>query len=504
MKTHLVFALMVAALLAFVIGQSRRKTLGFEDVVGQAKRLSAEPYVPREPVRPKALRDLDYDHYRDIRWKDERALWRDLGLPFQAKFFFTGHIHSEPVTIFQVNREGAGQLPFSPNFFDYGKNQLAPADIARGGYAGFRLHYPINRPDYLDEVVAFLGASYFRALGKDQSYGISARGIAIDTDAAKKTEEFPAFTAFWLVEPGSSDRRMKLYALLEGKSVTGAYEFVIEPGAETRMDVRAVLFPRRKAEVFGLAPLTSMFWFGENTSNTFGNFRPEVHDSDGLLIHNGAGEWLWRPLSWSGQKQSSAFEDDGPKGFGLLQRDRDFSHYQDLEAKYHTRPSLWVEPHGSWGKGAVRLIQFPTDNEYTDNVVAFWQPAASPAPGSRLEVSYSLYWYSNSADRPRLGRCLSTRIDSQEARYYRTIVLDFWGEDLVGLPADAKLVADVSSSPGAEISNVVVEKNAYDNTWRASFVVSTQDPAKPHELRCTLKDPGGKPLTETWTYTWMP
>lgn len=498
MKTHLVFAVMAAVLLAVVIAQGRKKTLTFDAVIAQAEELATKPHVPVKPVRSPALRGLDYDAYRDIRWRGEKSLWRALALPFQVQFFLTGHLHAKPVTIYQVNRDGAGPVRFSPDFFDFGKTRIPEGEAAQAGYAGFRVHYPLNRADYLDEAFVFLGASYFRALGRDQAYGISARGLAIDTLGQ---EEFPDFTTFWLVEPAPGATGMTIYALLEGKSVAGAYEFQIFPGAETRMNVRAVLFPRRDIPDPGLAPLTSMFWFGENTNNTFGDFRPEVHDSDGLQIERSNGEWLWRPLSWSKQLQVAVFEDVNPRGFGLFQRDRDFAHYQDMEARYHQRPSVWVRPQGDWGKGAVHLIQLPTKNEFMDNVVAYWQPDGGLAKGGRHEYAWSLTWFGESPALPPLGRTLFTRIDFQEAPYYRMFVIDFAGSELTKLPAEAPVAADTWIG-GGEVKDVVVQKNSYGDSWRVSFIASSSGiGTKPVELRCTLRL-DGRPLTETWTYTW--
>jgi glucans biosynthesis protein len=499
MKTHLVFAVMTALLLAFVVSQTQHKTLTFDLIIDQAEQLSQSKYIPTPEVDSKTLRSLNYDQYRDIRWRDDHTLWRDKGLPFQAKFFFTGSTHSKPVTFFQVNRESAGPIRFSPNLFDFGKNSIAAAETEKGGFSGFRVHYPMNRSDYLDEVFVFLGASYFRAVAKDLVWGVSARGVAIDT---LKKEEFPDFTSFWLIEPSSGAQDITLYALLDGPSISGAYEFRIWPGQETRMSVRAVLFPRRDIPGIGLAPLTSMFWFGENSSNTFGDFRPEVHDSDGLQIERGNGEWVWRPLSWSKNLQVSIFEDENPKGFGLLQRDRDFSHYQDMEARYHQRPSVWVKPAGAWGKGTVQLIQLPTNNEYMDNVVAYWQPEGGLKKGTRTDISYALHWFAENAAIPPLGRCLATRIDSQDTPYYRVIVLDFAGGELDRLPDDAPVTADVWIGDSGAISNVQVVKNSFNKSWRVSFVASANQTKKPIELRCSLRL-DNRPITETWTMTWI-
>lgn len=498
MKTHLVFALMAGIILALLISQTRKKSLTFETIIAQAQEISESPHVPVADVPSKALKALNYDQYRDIRWRDENTLWRRLGLPFQAKFFLTGHLHAKPVTFFQVNRDGAGPIRFSPEFFDLGKTGLTEGDAAKGGYAGFRIHYPLNRSDYLDEVFVFLGASYFRAVGKDQHYGLSARGLSIGT---LKKEEFPDFTTFWLVEPSPGARELKFYALLEGPSIVGAYEFVVTPGIQTRMDIRTVLFPRRDIPDAGIAPLTSMFWFGENTNNTFGDFRPEVHDSDGLQIERGNGEWLWRPLSWSKLLQVAMFSDENPRGFGLLQRDRDFTHYQDMEAHYHERPSAWVRPKGDWGKGSVQLIQLPTDNEYMDNVVASWLPEGGLKKGERRDFDYSLTWFGESPEVPPLGRCLFTRVDYQDAPYYRMFVLDFAGGDLAKLPPDAAVTADTWIGATGGIKDVLVQKNSYNDAWRVTFIASSNDLEKPLEIRCALRS-DGKPISETWTYTW--
>ncbi|MEO7933577.1 MAG: glucan biosynthesis protein [Chthoniobacterales bacterium] len=505
MKTHLVFALLTIALLALVISQSRERTLTFQDIISQAQTLAAEPYAAVKEVDSSRLKTLNYDQYRDIRWKEEQTLWRRLGLPFQVKFFITGHLNNASVNLFQVNRDSARPLNFSSEYFNFGPqaNHLTALDKLSAGYAGFRVHYPLNKPDYLDEVMVFLGGSYFRAVAKNQHYGLSARGLAIDTISDQAKEEFPVFTSFWLVQPGSNDRHFKLYALLDGPSVSGAYEFVVEPGESTRFDVHAVLFFRKKVEQFGIAPMSSMFWYGENTSNRFGGFRPEVHDSDGLLIHNADDEWVWRPLSWGINTQVNSFVANQTKGFGLLQRDRDFSHYQDLEANYEKRPSTWIEPRGDWGAGSVKLIQFPTKDEYWDNVVAFWQPAKSPQRGDRMDLSYTLWWQSGDPRSEPLARNVATRIDYQDAPYFRIFVVDFAGEELAKLPPETPLQADISASNGGVLDKVQVQKNTNDNTWRATFTASTQTLQKPIELRCVLRQ-DGRPLTETWTSTWIP
>lgn len=498
MKTHLVFATMTVLLLIFVIGQSGKTVLSFDTVIAQAERLADEPYQPPRSTAAEVLQKMGYDQFRGIRWRKSNNLWGKDGLRFQAEFFIAAHLHHEPVTIYQVNQNGAGPIRYSPEFFDFGETGITE-EIAEGaGYGGWRMHYPINRADTLDEIFVFQGASYFRAVAREQQYGISARGVAIDTLGK---EEFPRFSAFWLIKPAGGADTVTVFALLEGKAITGAYEFVIRPGDDVRMEVRAVLFPRRELDGLGLAPLTSMFWYGENTSNTFGDFRPEVHDSDGLQIARSNGEWLWRPLSWSKQTQVNTFADVNPRGFGLLQRDRDFTHYQDLEAKYHLRPSVWVEMVGDWGAGAVQLLQLATKHEYMDNVVAWWQPAEPVPKGERLDLRYVLRWFSDDPDLPPLGRCLATRIDYQEAPYYRRFVLEFGGGELERLKADARVQADLWMGEPGEVSDLSVQKSDYDNSWRVSFIASSDQMNQPIELRCSLRHED-QILTETWTYTW--
>ncbi len=402
MKTHLVFAIMTIALLAFVISQGGHKSVTFDTVV---ETFTRQPLQPPKPPRD-APKNLSYDQVRDIRYREDRTLWRKEGLPFQVRFFFAAGDHAgDAVTVYQVNRDGAGPIRFSPDLFDFGPLvKLNEPDKAAGNFSGFRLYYPIDKPDRLDEVAAFQGASYFRTRAQGQIYGLSARGIAVNTLGK---ENFPAFTNFWLVEPTPNASEMKIYASLEGRDITGAYEFRVLPGAETRIHVHAVLFPRAEIKDIGLAPLTSMFWYGENTSNTFGNWRPEVHDSDGLQIQRANGEWVWRPLAWAKQRQVNTFSDTNPKGFGLFQRDRDFTHYQDLEANYHLRPSVWVQPEGDWGAGEIVLMQNATKDEFADNIVAYWRPKDGVRPGQRIELNYTLTTFTENGGLPPIARCIS-------------------------------------------------------------------------------------------------
>jgi periplasmic glucans biosynthesis protein len=495
MKTHLVFAIMTIALLAFVIGRGKSRSVTFETVVELARITSLEKYKPVSRP-PAALTSLDYDRFRDIRFKEESTLWRQSGLPFQARFNFTaGEYTSDPITVYEVNRNSAKQMRFSPDLFTFGPlAKLSEADQARGNFAGFHIRYPIDKPDRLDEVVSFRSASYFRPRAKNQIYGISARGIAVDTLGR---ENFPAFTTFWLVHPAPNDSEMKIFALLEGRDLTGAYEFRVQPGAETKIHVRARLFPRNTVKDVGFAPLTSMYWYGENTSNTFGGWRPEVHDSDGLQIQRANGEWIWRPLAWAPQRQVNTYADTNPRGFGLFQRDTDFTHYQDLEANYHLRPSAWMQPDGDWGPGEIVLMQNPARDEYLDNVVAYWRPRGGIRAGETIDLAYTLVSFTENGALPPIGRCVSTRIDYQEKPNFRLIMLDF-----SGVPPDANAVPEVWVGKNGILSDVKLFQIPGTNLWRVSFGVTTTNTNESIEMRCTLTR-DGKPATETWSYTWV-
>lgn len=475
----------------------------FEDVIERARALAREPFVDRKKDIPPWLLDITYDQWRDIRFRPERSLWRDQGLPFEVQFFHLGLYYPRPVSINVIEDDQVRHVPFATALFDYGKNTFAeqiPGDI---GFAGFRVHYPIKQPNYKDEVIVFLGASYFRAIGRDQTYGLSARGIAIDT-VSSDAEEFPYFVEFWLVKPAPDARDLTLYALLDGPSVTGAYRFRVLPGEQTRTDVEARLFFRRTVQKLGLAPLTSMFFHGENTTRCFNDFRPEVHDSDGLLLSARNGEWLWRPLDNPTALRISAFQMRDPRGFGLMQRDRDFEHYQDLEARSELRPGAWQELYGRWGEGHVELIELPTDSDIHDNIVAFWRPARLPRAGETLDVSYSIFWQGDDPSRPPGGRVLATRTERTKEGTQRFVV-DFGHGGLEQLGADEPVTAEVSIASGPSTGQLVeqhVLKNPVNQTWRLSFQVRALG-AEPVEMRAFLRR-GQDVLTETWSYRFAP
>lgn len=488
---------MVALSLLFSL-RAPAAPFGFDDVRAQAKALAAQPYVAPPENIPDWMKALNYDQHREIVFDRAHALWQKEKLPFQVQFFHPGWLFKSPVRVNEIVGGQAHAIDYAKELFNYGKLKTGPmpADL---GFAGLRVHYPLVLPG--DELAVFLGASYFRSVGRGLHYGLSARGLAINT-GEPVPEEFPRFREFWLERPAAGAAAVALFALLDGPSVTGAYRFSIRPGDDTVIEVHAALYFRAKPAVVGLAPLTSMFHHGENTGWSGDDFRPEVHDSDGLLMNTGAGEWLWRPLTNPAGARVSAFQDRNPRGFGLIQRDRDFAHYDDTEANYHLRPSAWVEPIGDWGPGAVRLLEFHTPDETNDNIVACWAPAQLPAAGEPLEYSYLVHWTGAMPGRPPGGYVVATRtgvvLDHPERRLF---VLDFVGVDpKPGRDIRVELTvgdgAKVVPSPGIRWIEPA-------KVWRVAFELVPDGSGKPVELRCFLRE-GKDSLTETWSNLWNP
>ncbi len=472
-----------------------------------ARDLASRPY--RAPVAqlPKQIADASYDDYRKLRFRKERALWSGQRR-FEVELFHMGFLFRTPVKLSVVDRGHAAPLVFDRSMFDYGDTGLAEFITAPLDFAGFRIHYDLNSSEYKDEVIVFLGASYFRFVGRQQRYGLSARGLAIDT-AEPRGEEFPFFREFWLVTPEPHATALTVYALLDSQRVAGAYQFVIRPGTDARVEVSARLFFRAPVAKLGIAPLTSMHLHGENLGRASDDHRPEVHDSDGVLIHSGSGTWLWRPLLNPPGLRVSAFVETNPKGFGLMQRDRTFAHYQDLEAEYHHRPSYWVEPVGSWGEGAVELVEIPSAEEIHDNIVLFWTPKARPKAGTELALSYVLHSTLGTPAAHGLGRVVETRIGAstvpgtgeRPSPTRRLFVIDFEGGELPLLGAKVPVHPEVWTSAGA-VRDPHTVRLPEDGRWRVSFRLDMQGAETAELMVRLLLD--GEPITESWLYRYKP
>jgi len=493
-----------------VPGTEPPKPFTLLDVMQQARELALQSYKPPVSNLPEALQDLKYAGYQNVRLRDDRVHWRDGGTSFHLGFYHQGMHFNTPVQVNEIDEQGVREIPFDAADFDYGKLAVDPELLKGLGFAGFKILYPVNTPlKPNDELASFLGASYFRVIGRDQVYGLSARGLAIDT-ALPSGEEFPAFRKFWIVRPAPGTSAITLYALLDSPRATGAYQFTIRPENDTVVDVKARIYLRDKVGRLGIAPLTSMFLYGANQPPASPNYRPEMHDSDGLAIHTGANEWLWRPLSNPRRLSVSAFSVENPRGFGLLQRERDFSRYEDLDDHYEKRPSLWIEPVGNWGKGSVQLVEIPTPDETNDNIVAFWVPEKLPTVGTPLDIEYRMTWTLDErrAHTTPLAYVKQTRISREEVKGPDLIrrsdgsvamVIDFVGPSLRNVPADMSISADVWTDANGQVVENSVRPNTVTGGRRLTLRVNVKDAAKPVELRANLTN-GQIPLSETWSY----
>lgn len=472
---------------------------GFEEVARIAADLARSDFVaPKAPLSP-PFADLGYDAYRGIRFRREADPWaaiRGWGLDLLAP----GMLYTDPVRINLVEAGVPRPLPFDPAAFTFegpafppDAGQVSPGEM---GWSGFRLRSLLNNPGYLDEVAVFQGASYFRALGRGNRYGLSARGLAIGTGSAAG-EEFPAFREFWIHSPAPDAASVVIHALLDSPSVAGAYEFVVTPGDTTLIATRVALVPRRDLTDIGLAPLTSMFWFGASDRAGQDDYRPAVHDSDGVQMLTGGGARLWRALANPALLQISAFADDAPRGFGLIQRSRAFDDFEDAEARYELRPSAWVAPRGDWGQGNVVLVEIPLASEFHDNIVTYWQPGDVLAAGIRREFAYDLGFGAAVGDDFPVARVRQTRSGlAINAEGVRSYFVDF---DLGLFDGQPDPVAVVEASAGI-VEHAQLQRLPAEGVIRLAFQFRPEG-AELAELSARLDGPEGA-LSETWLSRW--
>ncbi len=470
---------------------------GPDYVRDMARTLAEQPY--QEPARvPQEWLDLTYDQYRSIWFDTRNALWRGQDRPVQVEFFAPGLYFPTPIRVNAVDpaKGQARPVMFDLRVFDRtDKFPDLPIDETLG-YSGLRLHGELEKPGIFQEYAVFQGASYFRAIGKGHTYGLSARGLALNT-AAPEGEEFPEFREFWIETPEPGQQDVVVHALLDSPSTTGAYRFRIQHGDTTVMDVSASLFPRVELANVGIAPQTSMFFFDQTNRDRHADFRPAVHDSDGLLMWNGAGERLWRALSNPRELQLSSFVDDNPRGFGLMQRARRFSDYADFAAHYHQRPGLWVEPAEGWGPGTVTLVEIPTDKEIYDNIVAYWRPHAPLTPGTEHRFGYRLHWSSAAPIEADRAHVLETRMGpSFSGRPLAAI--DFAPHPR--LPLDLSRITAHASTNRGTVSDPILQHNPETGGVRLDFGFDP-DGDRAMELRAQLMVDGA-PVSEVWLYRW--
>jgi periplasmic glucans biosynthesis protein len=485
------------------------RPFSFDLLKETAKRMAGEPYVGPKRPSPEILAKIDYEAWGKIKFKMDHALFADGPQRFPVSFFHLGMFFAKAVEMNVVANGEAREIIYDQSYFEMPDDSVAKQLPEGAGFAGLRVQEA--RDGKLDwtknDWVAFLGAAYFRSIGELYQYGLSARAVALDVAVADRSEEFPDFTKFF-IDSAETGNTITIYALLEGASIVGACKFRMERGKSVIMDIEQSLHLRADIVRFGLAPLTSMFWFSETVKPTGADWRPEVHDSDGLAMWTGAGEHLWRPLNNPPRIMASAFIDENPRGFGLLQRDRNFDHYQD-GVNYDKRPSLWVEPRGHWGKGAIHLVEIPTDDEIHDNIVAMWVPAAPAKAGTNVDLAFRLYWAADEPFPTPLARCVATRLGNggqpgkPRPKGVRKFVVEFLGGELATLPYGVKPEPALWASRGT-FSYIFTEAvpDSVKGHWRAQFdlTVTGSDPV---EMRLQLKV-NDKIISETWLFQYHP
>jgi len=482
----------------------------FDTLKKRAQDMAKAPYVAPPRPAPEVVQQIDYDAHGKIKFKSDLALWANGPSRFPVTFFHLGRFFQKSVRMHVIEGGRAREIVYDSDYFETPTDSPARQLPPNSGFAGFR--FQEARDGKIDwrknDWVAFLGASYFRAIGELYQYGLSARGLAVDVAVFGKNEEFPDFTHVYFETPQPGSDTVTLYALLDGPSVSGAYRFVMQRAAAVIMDIDSAVYLRQDVSRLGIAPLTSMYWYSEKAKPTTVDWRPEIHDSDGLALWTGAGERIWRPLNNPPRIITSAFGDENPKGFGLLQRDRNFDHYLD-GVYYDRRPSLWIEPQGSWGKGSIQLVEIPTDDEIHDNIVAMWVPAEPAKAGQALEFRYRMHWSAEEPYPTPLARVVATRLGNggqagtNRPKGVRKFMVEFLGEPLTKLPSGV-IPRPVLTASRGEFTNILTEAvpNNVPGHWRTQFDLTVTG-TEPVEMRCFLRN-GDEVLSETWLYQYHP
>ncbi len=487
------------------------ETVDFKFVQEQAKSLAKEHYQPPEKKKlPEVITNLTSEQYKNIS-RDNMALWQAEKLPFQIKFDPLGYKYDIPVSLNEFKGAYAQNIRYNPNFFSLNSvKQVADAMPSDAGYAGFRILSKQIRSGKFDNLISFLGGSKIKAVGGGSTFGVAARGLAIKLKSEKFRESFPRFIEFWLGKPDSKAKNVVIYGLLNGDGVTGAYEFTIIPGESTTVKVRSTLYFRKQVVQIGLSPMTSFFWFGDNTQKRFDDYRPEVHNSDGMIISEGKDTHIWQPLvNYFGKSPMiTNFHSTRPNYFGLIQRDRSYEDYLDSKHLYNKKSNLWITPGKNWGTGTIRLVEFPTDNENDDNIALFWIPDITPTIGKAFNFNYTMHWSIKSPPLPAdIATVKFTRYGiNHNDRKQTFFVVNFTGSQLKKLASVEPVSAVVKvSRNGKLVGSPKVVKVNFDDSWGVKFTVEVGNgpQKKPVDLSCILvyKD---KKISETWNYKWWP
>jgi periplasmic glucans biosynthesis protein len=461
-----------------------------------AKNLAKAAYVAPDATLPSSLQSLNYEQYVSIRFRPDRAIWSTDKGNFVIEPLHRGFIYASPVDLFTIEDGRVLVVPYEPGMFDFGAIAPPPAD-SKLGFSGFRLKSPIDVPDRMDDFAIFQGASYFRAIAKNQVYGAVARGLAVNTGEATG-EEFPFFRAFWIERPQENASTLVVHALLDSEAATGAFRITLKPGEDTTIDVESTIYPRLKIDHVGIAPLNSMYLFGSNDHKGADDVRVAVHESSGLQMLSGGGEWIWRPLQNPETLQISAFVDKTPKGFGLLQRNRDPAAFEDMQHHYEAQPSVWIAPSADWGEGSVQLVEIPSDAEIHDNIIAYWRPKNPLEAGQEYAFAYRINWCWSPPDQPSMAVVRDTRIGAFGSKRHMFVV-DFQGDLFANADNLKGVVPSITVAPG-KTTDVSLTLDTQRRIGRLTFVLDP-DAETYSEMRAVLtKD--SKPVSETWLYRW--
>lgn len=513
---HTTRLLSIAGVLSLLLLPSSSYAFSLQNVEKQAEELSKNSFIAPKSTLPADFKQLAFADYQKINFNKDKTYWLNDNSAFHLAFYHQGMYFDHAVKINEIINDHVQEIKYSPDYFDTKAINIDEKAGSIDGFAGFKVQYAINNPNKQDdEIFSALGASYFRVIGKNQVYGLSARALAINT-GLMSGEEFPFFKEFWIEKPKPEQQELVIYALLDSPSVTGAYKITLKPHNALIVDVESTVYFRNKVEKLGIAPLTSMFLYGKNQPSSISNYRPELHDSNGLSIWTEDKKWIWRPLNNPKRLSLSSFALNNPKGFGLIQRDEGFDDYQDLDDHYEKRPSGWIEPQNQWGEGHVELIELPTPDETNDNIVAFWVPEKQYQPGDKLYSKYRIYFTSLEESRypnnvARAKNTLYSLGDIKQANLIRKLdgtisyVIDFEGNELKWLPKDTPIKPFVNISDNGELVDTQLIYNDVNKGRRVIIRFNVKDKNQPTEIYVSLVTDDGKnrQLSETWNAQYL-